>query len=161
MKACYVQGLGKACTSIRPLTALFNLSSCFSLKTQISECPLAHCTLILCHTVCQEEEWLSLSLEATNSSVCLHYCAPARLLLFCCGWCGLVLLCSITKLCSVLPKLQPKKKRWQHNPSLLTSLFFRFQIPITQCEWTEVTCEWNGFMFVLQMPPGGQMWPWS
>jgi hypothetical protein len=109
MKACYVQGLGKACTSIRSFAALFNLSSCFSLKTQISEWPLTHCTLILCHTVCQEE-WLSLSLVATNSSVCLHYCAPARLLLFCCGWCGLVLLCSTTKLCSVLPKLQPKKK---------------------------------------------------
>jgi hypothetical protein len=109
-KACYVQGLGKACTSIRPFATLFNLSSCFCLKTQISECPLAHCTLILCHTVCQEEEWLSLSLVATNSSVCLHYCAPARLLLFCRGWCGLVLLCTTTKLCSVLPKLQPKKK---------------------------------------------------
>lgn len=54
-----------------------------------------------------------------------------------------------------------KKKRCQHNPSLLTSLFFRFQIPVTQCEWTEVTCKWNGFMFVLQMPIGGQMWPWS
>jgi len=34
-----------------------------------------------------------------------------------------------------------KKKRCQHNPSLLTSLFFGFQILVTQCEWTEVTCK--------------------
>ncbi len=34
-----------------------------------------------------------------------------------------------------------QKKRCQHNPSLLTSLFFGFQIPVTQCEWTEVTCK--------------------